>query len=59
VLDQLARELAGSQVVSFSVQPAPAGGTQLVTTLVSSKGGGLRVLLAPDGSILGAQPDSG
>jgi hypothetical protein len=58
VLGEVAKELPDAAVLTFSVQPSGGVGTQLVATVQSDKGGQISVLLAPDGRILGAQPES-
>jgi hypothetical protein len=56
VLGQVRKQLPDAEVLTFSVQPG-GDSTQLVATVQSDQGGRISVLLAPDGRILGAQPE--
>jgi hypothetical protein len=51
VLDRLSEELPDSPVLVFSATPAAGGGVDYIATL----GSNLRVLLSPDGAILGVE----
>ncbi len=55
IFDELRRELDDPAIIDFAIQGGPDGTVVYDATVASDSGGVLRVLLGPDGGILGAQ----